>query len=58
MLIEIEKWTNKNIQKQLNKKKIVELTLNWSYKWSPPKEKSIGNIDEAFLDLPSSTDRK
>jgi hypothetical protein len=30
-----------------------ELTLNLSHKWSPPKEKPTGHIDEAFLDLPN-----
>jgi len=54
MSVEIEKWTNKKIPKQLNKK-TSELTLNRSHKWSPPKEKSTGHNDEAFLVLPGST---
>ena len=34
---------------------VTRLTLNLSHKWSPPKEKSAGHIDEALLELPGST---
>ena len=43
------------IEDQASLQDPIELTENLSHKWEPPKEKSTGQIDAAFLHLPAST---